>query len=55
MGSLGALGRRLVLVWNYSEARIHDPVRGIRTKDLQSHERVLSLQTSELASDGINV
>lgn len=53
--NLEVLDGSFVLVWDFSAENIHDAARGTRTQGLRSGVRTLNLQTTEPASNGINV
>lgn len=46
---------RLVLLWNFLTAHIHDLSRAIWTQYLRSYSRMLNLYTTETAFNGVYV
>lgn len=48
MENLGALDGRFVLAWDSSTMSVHDPIRGIRSQDLQVSSDDIMYLRSEL-------
>ena len=56
MENLEALDGRFVLLWDSSAVRTHDPaLASFEPRSYQSRAGALNQQTTELASNGVNV